>query len=86
MNVGDLGFEAWGLGWKVWVLHSRKLTWKPKKGPRKTTVLLKGGYMGFHASLGECRFQGLNSMVKNVLVAFGIFLCDDSYLNSQKGG
>ena len=23
-------------------LHSRKLTWKPKKGPLKTTVLLKG--------------------------------------------
>ena len=35
-------------------LHSRKLTWKPKKGPMKTTVLLKGGYMGFHVSLGEC--------------------------------
>ena len=35
-------------------LHSRKLTWKPKKGPIKTTVLLKGGYMGFHVSLGEC--------------------------------
>ena len=36
-------------------LHSRKLTWKPKKGPIKTTVLLKGGYMGFHDSLGECK-------------------------------
>ena len=35
-------------------LHSRKLTWKPKKGRRKTTVLLKGYYMGFHISLGEC--------------------------------
>ena len=35
-------------------LPSRKLTWKPKKGPIKTTVLLKGGYMGFHVSLGEC--------------------------------
>ena len=23
-------------------------------GPIKTTVLLKGGYMGFHVSLGEC--------------------------------
>ena len=34
---------------------SRKLTWKPKKGPIKATVLLKGGYMGFHVSLGECR-------------------------------
>ena len=33
-------------------LHSRKLTWKPKKGPIKTTVLLKGYYMGFHVSLG----------------------------------
>ena len=36
------------------ILHSRKLTWKPKKGPKKTTVLLKGDYMGFHVSLGEC--------------------------------
>ena len=34
-------------------LHSRKLTWKPKKGPIKTTVLLKGGFLGFHVSLGE---------------------------------
>ena len=34
--------------------HSRKLTWKPKKGPTKTTVLLKGGYVSFHVSLGEC--------------------------------
>ena len=33
-------------------IHSRKLTWKPKKGPIKTTVLLKGYYMGFHVSLG----------------------------------
>ena len=36
-------------------LHSRKLTWKPNKGPIKTTVLLKGDYMGFHVSLGECK-------------------------------
>ena len=28
--------------------------WKPKKAPIKTTVLLKGGYMGFHVSLREC--------------------------------
>ena len=35
-------------------VHSRKLTWKPQKGPIKTTVLLKGDYMGFHVSLGEC--------------------------------
>ena len=26
-------------------LHSRKPTWKPKKGPMKTTVLLKGDYV-----------------------------------------
>ena len=25
-----------------------------KKGPIKTSVLLKGAYMGFHVSLGEC--------------------------------
>ena len=41
--------------WKRLGLHSRKLTWKPKKGPIKTTVLLKGDYMGFHVSLGECK-------------------------------
>ena len=28
--------------------------WKPKRGPIKATVLLKGYYMGFHVSLGEC--------------------------------
>ena len=39
---------------RVGLLHSRKLTWKPKKGPIKTTVLLKGDYLGFHVSLGEC--------------------------------
>ena len=27
------------------LLHSRKLTWKPKKSPIKTTVLLKGDYI-----------------------------------------
>ena len=26
-----------------------------KKGPMKTTVPLKGVYMGFHVTLGECR-------------------------------
>ena len=25
-----------------------------QKGPIKTTVLLKGGFMGFHVSLGQC--------------------------------
>ena len=35
--------------------HSRKLTWKPKKGPMKTTVPLKGGYMGLHVNLRECK-------------------------------
>ena len=39
------------------VLHSRKLTWKPKKGPIQTIVLLRGDYMGFHVSLGGCRFR-----------------------------
>ena len=38
-------------------IHSQKLTWKPKKGPIKTTVPLKGAYMGFHVSLGECRWS-----------------------------
>ena len=40
-------------------LHSWKLTWKPIKGPIKTTVPLKGVYMGFHVSLGECTLQDL---------------------------
>ena len=40
-------------------VHSRKLTWQPKKGPIKTTVPLNGDYMGFHVSLGECRVSGL---------------------------
>ena len=37
-------------------LHSRKLTWQPKKDPIKTAVPLNGDYMGFHVSLVECRF------------------------------
>ena len=36
------------------LLRSRKLTWISKKGPIKTTVLLKGDYRGLHVSLGEC--------------------------------
>ena len=32
-------------------VHYWKLTWKPKRGPIKTTVPLKWGYMGFHVSL-----------------------------------
>ena len=36
-------------------LHPQKLTWKPIRGAMKTTVPLKGGYMGFHVSLRECR-------------------------------
>ena len=42
-------------------IHSRKLTWKPKKGPTKTAVLLKGDYVGFHVSLGECILVGQES-------------------------
>ena len=34
-------------------LHSRKLTWKPKRVPRRTTVPLKEGYVGFHVSLAS---------------------------------
>ena len=34
------------------VLPSWKLTWKPQEGPIRTTVPFKGGYMGFHVSLG----------------------------------
>ena len=50
-NGEALGF---GVRPKPSTLHSRELTCKPKKGPTKTTVLLKMDYMGFHVSLGEC--------------------------------
>ena len=33
-----------------------QVTWKPKKGSIKTTVLLKGDYMGLDVSLGECSY------------------------------
>ena len=52
-----LAEEAWPfpLGRRAQVeVHSWKLTWKPKRGPIKTTVPLKWGYMGFHVCLGEC--------------------------------
>ena len=35
----------------------------PKKGPTKTTVLVKGDYTGFHVSLGECRGCGSDRFV-----------------------
>ena len=41
-------------GYYLGVLHSWKLTWKPKRGPIKTTVPLIWGYMDFHASFWEC--------------------------------
>ena len=43
-------------------IYSQKLTWKPKKGPIKTTVPLKEGYMGFHVNLEEC-VQGIQSSI-----------------------
>ena len=44
---------------KPQAIHPWKLTWKPKKGQIKTTAPLKGHYMGFHVSLGECTsFEG----------------------------
>ena len=36
------------------MVHSRRITWQPKKGPTKTTVPLQGNSMGFHVDLGEC--------------------------------
>ena len=47
------------MGLKEKGLHSWELTWKPKRGPIKTTVPLKWAYMGFHVSLGECMVLGL---------------------------
>ena len=50
-----------------------KKNWKPIRGPMKTTVPLKGVYMGFHVSLGECKhFPFLipkNAVVSMVLPA-----------------
>ena len=54
----EFGFQKIRLGVCVEDVHSWKLTWKPKRGPIKTTVPLKWSYMGFHVSLGECRIQG----------------------------
>ena len=51
-------WKGFMLGFKG-LIPSRKLTWKPKKGPLKTTVPLKWGYMGFHVSFGECMVWGL---------------------------
>ena len=44
-------------------LPYRKVTRKPKKDPIKTTVPLKGGYMGFHVILGKCNGQGLAKLL-----------------------
>ena len=35
-------------------IDSRRLAWKPADGGIKSTVFVKGDYMGFHVSLGEC--------------------------------
>ena len=60
---------AWNLAKRH--LHSWKLTWKPKRGPIKTTVSLKWGYMGFHVSLGECKeLRGGDSGSFGLLVGF----------------
>ena len=53
LGLGGNWLNAW-VRWGFKVLHSRELTWKPKRGPMKTPVPLKGGYMRFHVSLGEC--------------------------------
>ena len=56
-------------------LYSRKLTWKPKKGPRKTTVLLKGYYMGFMlvwGSVYRCVHLGVNGARYGEA---GLFIC-----------
>ena len=52
-------------------LHSRKLTWKPKKGPIKTTIPPKGNSMGFHVSLGEC-IQKLGSLSRGPETQFRV--------------
>ena len=46
------------------LVHSRKLTWKPKKGPIKTPVLLKEDYMSFHVSFRECISLGPHIRMK----------------------
>ena len=47
-TMGVLSGARFGLGFRV----SQKLTWKPKKGPVKTTVLQKGDW-------GSVMFSGL---------------------------
>ena len=64
---------------KIHVVHSQKLTWKPKKGPIKTTVLLQGDYMGFHVSLGECSYMTrqathANKSIEDVHFAFHVLV------------
>ena len=49
--------DNWDYGMAYRNLHSWELTWKPKRGPIKTTVPLKWGYMGFHVCLGECKWE-----------------------------
>ena len=70
-------------------LHSRKLTWKPKKGPIKTTVLLQEGYMGFHVSLGECKTPTMTAPGRGILPGHSVARCsgtlnldvDPSFIN-----
>ena len=52
----------------------RKLTWKPKRVPIRTTVPLKEGYLGFHVSLGECtlRLIGARGMLTKFALTFQV--------------
>ena len=62
-----------------------------QKGPIKTNVLLKGGCMGFHVSLGECSVWGSELRVKGSGLSF---VCKETvseeawetFNNLSKGG
>ena len=65
-------------------LHSRKLTWKPQKGPIKTTALLKGYYMGFHVSLGECTVQVGDLCIVLYKIRIPIPSCEEKHHDAVK--
>ena len=52
MHGRGLGLE--GLWTSISWITLPETNMETQKGPLKTTGLLKGGYMGFHVSLGEC--------------------------------
>ena len=50
--------EVDGVGAEDVVRVRRSVATGKSPASTKTTVLLRGGYMGFHVNLGKCRSQG----------------------------